>query len=76
MTMIIVGKWRQRLREYQQFGQTVELPEDIDCWPADWKEEFEERAAIMEYDGMLDRPQAEQWAETIVRAAFRVIKHQ
>jgi hypothetical protein len=49
-----------------------ELPSDVRDWPEDWREEFEERAAIMEYDGMLSRPEAEQWAETIVRAAYQV----
>ena len=47
-----------------------ELPLETRDWPADWHVEFEERAAIMEYDGRLPRPQAEQWAETIVRAAY------
>ena len=49
-----------------------ELPASIDDWPEDWREEYEERAAIMEYDGGLQREQAEQWAETIVRAAYHL----
>lgn len=51
---------------------TTELPADIDDWPAEWREEFEERAAIMEFDGSLNRQEAEAWAETIVRAAYRL----
>jgi len=40
--------------------------------PADWsaeREAFEERAAIMEYDGGLARQHAEQRAEEIVEGA-------
>ena len=48
------------------------LPDDVNDWPEDWREEFEERAAIMEYDGNLSRGKAEQWAETIVRAAWNI----
>ncbi len=49
-----------------------ELATEITDWPEDWREVYEERAAIMEYDGNMPRPQAEQWAETIVRAAYKV----
>ena len=49
-----------------------ELPDNIADWPKDWREEFEERAAIIQYDGLLNREEAEQWAETIVRAAYRL----
>lgn len=48
-----------------------ELPENIADWPQDWQEEFEERAAIMEFDGHLIREEAEQWAQIIVRAFYR-----
>jgi len=53
-------------------GSRTELPDRIADWPEPWREEYEERAAIMEFDGMLSRQQAEQWAETIVRAAYRL----
>ena len=49
-----------------------ELPDNIADWPDDWRDEFEERAAIMEFDGHLRREEAEQWAETIVRAAYEL----
>ena len=52
--------------------QREELPDDVADWPESWHEEFEERAAIMEYDGELPRVEAEQWAETIVRAAYHL----
>ena len=48
------------------------LPDDVNDWPEDWQHEYEERAAIMEYDGNLSRQEAEQWAEVIVRAAHNV----
>jgi len=48
-----------------------ELPARMDDRPDGWREEYEERAAILEYDGMMNRPQAEEWAETIIRAAYR-----
>ena len=51
---------------------TIELPVDLNDWPEDWYEEYLERAAIMEFDGNLAREEADQWAETIVRAAYRV----
>jgi hypothetical protein len=50
----------------------ADLPGDIADWPKEWVEEFEERAGIMEFDGMLSRTEAEEGAETIVRAAYRV----
>lgn len=34
----------------------------------EWRELFEERAAIMEYDGGLSREEAEQEAEKIIQA--------
>lgn len=53
---------------------THELPANITDWPEDWREEFEERAAIMggEFYGSLSRPEAEAWAETIIRALYRL----
>ena len=67
---MITGKWLSRLRQYRQ----DELPMDIDDWPEDWRDEFEERAAIMdkEFYGSLDQEDSEQWAETIVRALYRL----
>jgi hypothetical protein len=48
-----------------------DLPAAVADWPADWREVFEERAAIMEYDGGLPRPEAEARAEELVREAHR-----
>jgi len=50
---------------------TAELPAALGNWPEDWQEQFEERAAIMEYDGNLPRREAERRAEELVRAAYR-----
>lgn len=46
---------------------TVVLPFEPSSWPAPWREEYEERAAIMEYDGGLPRAKAERFAERCVR---------
>ncbi len=54
------------------FVEIDELPNDVTDWSPDWWEEFEERAAIMEFDGNMSRLDAETWAETIVRAAYRL----
>jgi hypothetical protein len=43
------------------------LPGDRNAWTADAREDFEERAAIMEFDGGLDRAEAERLAEASVR---------
>ena len=40
---------------------------DVTTWPADWRENFEERAAIMEYDGGLTRDEAEVSAWRLLR---------
>lgn len=42
------------------FIESADLPGAVGDWPEDWREAFEERAA------------AEQWAETITRAAYHV----
>ena len=67
MTMPGIEKWRVRLQQFRQ----DELPTDIEDWPEDWQEKFEEQADIMEFDGGLTRQQAEEWAETIVRAFYK-----
>ena len=53
-------------------GKSLDLPAltDIDDLPMDWREEFEERAAIMEFDGNMSRQMAECRAEIIVRTAY------
>jgi hypothetical protein len=45
----------------------VTLPPNIAAWPPLWREAFEERAAVMEFDAKLSRDQAELLAESEVR---------
>lgn len=52
-------------------GEAVDLPAHVGDWPEDWLEAYIERAAIMEYDGGLTRPEAERRAEALVREAHR-----
>jgi hypothetical protein len=40
---------------------------DVATWPADWRDNFEERAAIMEFDGGLTRAEAEVSAWRLLR---------
>lgn len=42
-------------------------------WSIEMREVFEERAAIMEYDGGMSRSEAERAAERIVRNAFQPV---
>ncbi len=46
------------------------LPIRRSAWPADAREDFEERAGIMEFDGELDRAEAERMAEASIRAKW------
>ena len=46
------------------------LPPDLADWPEDWRDYFEERAAILEADDELPRAQAEQQADTETRQAY------
>ena len=48
----------------------VELPDVLADWPEEWREVFEERAAIMEYDGGLSQVDATARAEGIVRTMY------
>ena len=45
-------------------GKSLDFPAltDIDDLPMDWRIEFEERAAILEYDGGLSRNEADSQA--------------
>jgi len=47
-----------------------ELPESLSDWPPDWRDAFEERAGIMEYDGGLPRYYAEEMAEADLREDY------
>ena len=54
----------ERLRALRS-GTSLDSPVsiDLDNLPMDWRIEFEERAAILEYDGGLDRDEAENRAK-------------
>ncbi|KKK61735.1 hypothetical protein LCGC14_3011360 [marine sediment metagenome] len=60
----------ERLRALRA-GKSLDPPAltDIDELPMDWRIEFEERAAILEYDGKLTREDADKQAlkEIIIR---------
>ena len=45
-------------------GRSLDLPDfvDLDSIPMDWRIEYEERAAIMQYDGGLSREEADKRA--------------
>lgn len=45
----------------------MSLPPEIAHWPAAWRELWEERAGIMQFDAKLSRDQAELLAESEVR---------
>jgi len=44
----------------------------VASWPAGWREAWEERAAVMEFDGGLTRPEAEAAAVESVRELARL----
>ena len=48
----------------------VYLPEDVNCWQPVIFEAFLERAAIMEFDGKVDRHEAEGRAAADIRDLF------
>jgi len=45
-------------------------------WPDDAREAWQERAAIMEHDGLLDRNEAERQAEARVRREWAARKEE
>ena len=49
----------------------IDLPVSVTEWPDEWKESYDERAAILEFDGGLNRSTAEQRSEELQRKAFR-----
>lgn len=53
----------------EQMRHRSVLPPSVVDWPEDQREAYEERAAIIEYDGGLDRVDAEVLAEICVRGA-------
>jgi hypothetical protein len=48
----------------------VRLAPDIKDWPADALDDYEERAAIMEYHGNMSREDAEREAEALIRRRY------
>ena len=64
----LVAEHRPALVELLQSGPL--LPPDVTAWPADAREDLEERSAIQEFDGGLDRATAERGAEHRVRLRF------
>jgi hypothetical protein len=45
----------------------TDLPPSLTDWPAGARARYEERAAIMQYDGALSREEAERNAERLTR---------
>jgi hypothetical protein len=48
----------------------VTLPPSVTDWHEDAREAYEERAAILEYDALMPRREAERRAKRMVRARF------
>ena len=55
-----------------QVGMEVLWRHEVTGWPEDLRADFEERAAIMEFDGGLPRLVAERRAYQIIRSAESV----
>ena len=53
-------------------GYIAGLPKKIKDWPDRWREDFEERAGIMEYDGGITKEEAEAQAEWVLRCQFKM----
>ena len=71
-----VGPLIEELREHK--AEAVEwlrgsgdLPQILADWPIEWRERYEERAAIIEHDGGQCRAKAEGRAEELVRGSYR-----
>ena len=45
----------------------MSLPNKISDWPAEWRELWEERAAIMNHEGLMPKFMAEREAEKDIR---------
>ena len=54
--------------------EEVELPKYPEEWPDPWNERYIERAAIMEFDGGLDRSEAEKLTEKSLREENRKLQ--
>jgi hypothetical protein len=51
--------------------KTPQLPARPQDWPAKWRELYEERAGIMEFQGNMRREDAERNAEANIRWQFQ-----
>lgn len=56
------------------FADKIGLPPNVDDWPQQWRESYEERLAIMLYHGGLDEEQAKQLAEESTRNTYEFKK--
>lgn len=58
-------KGKQVIADKEQVSQFAHFPHSV---PVEWREFFEERAAIMEFEGNLSRENAEALATAFVRS--------
>ena len=68
----IVACTKTSLFDYLKVGKTSDasIPCDLNELPMDWRIEYEERAAILEYDGGLSREDADKQA--LIEIAERI----
>ena len=61
------------LRTYAKAAlfEEIDLPANRKFWPEEWLDGFEERAGIMEFDGGLEKVEAEQLAENRLREQYK-----
>jgi hypothetical protein len=63
---------RNRQTKYKsQCEVEIDLPVAIDDWPQEYREAYEEKAAVMEFEAGMDRTVAEKRSEELQRKAFR-----
>lgn len=62
-----------RLRALRS-GRSLDFPTsiDLDNLPLDWRYEYEERAAILEFDGGLTRKEAEKQALSEIEERIKI----
>lgn len=64
--VLIPGIGTPVVEEIKRLG----LPASVLEWPIEWREAYEERVAIMQFDGQLEPAEAERRAETDCRTLF------
>ncbi len=52
-------------------SEEIDLPANRKFWPEEWLESFEERSGIMEFDGGMERVEAERMAEGRLREKYK-----